>query len=342
MTRPIGTAAELEQRRRQAVAAVNRGEMPSVVARLFGVNRNSLYRWRRMALAGARALEAKPSGPKFRLSDEQLDELETLLLQGAKAHGWPNELWTTARVAQVIRRHFAISYHHDHVGRFLRQRLGWTPQKPARRARERDEEGIQRWKRDAFPRIVKETFARGAHLIFLDESGFFLNPSVRRTWGPSGQTPILDAFDRRERLSAISTLSVSSVHRRLGLQFRLLPHNVKAADVVAYLRELKHCLGTKKLTILWDGSKVHDKANVVKSYLAQHPEIVTERLPAYAPELNPDELVWSWTKYGRLSNLAAPDTDVLAEAVIDELVYLHQHPHLLASFIHKTDLPLRI
>jgi len=342
MTRPFGTAAELEQRRRRAVDAVNRGEMPSVVARLFGVKPSSLYRWRRMALAGSAALKAKPSGPKFRLADEQLHELEKLLLQGAKAHGWPNELWTTARVAQVIRRHFGVSYHHDHVGRFLRQRLGWTPQKPARRARERDEEGIQRWKRAEFPRIVKETFARGAHLIFLDESGFFLNPSVRRTWSPSGQTPILDAWDRRDRLSAISSLSVSSVSHRLGLQFRLLPHNVRADDVVAYLRELKQCLGTKKLTILWDGSRVHDRAGVVKSYLARYPDMVSERLPAYAPELNPDELVWSWTKYGRLSNLAAMDTDALAEAVIDELLYLHQHKDLLASFIHKTALPLRI
>jgi transposase len=342
MTRPFGTAAELEQRRRQAVDAVHRGESPSVVARLFGVRRSSLYRWRRMALAGTNALHAKPSGPKFRLSDEQLDELERLLLQGAKAHGWPNELWTTARVAQLIRRHFGVSYHHDHVGRFLRQRLGWTPQKPGRRARERDEEGIQRWKREEFPRIVQETFARGAHLIFLDESGFFLNPSVRRTWSPSGQTPVLDAWDRRDRLSAISTLSVSSVNHRLGLQFRLLTKNAKADDVVAYLRELKHCLGTTKLTILWDGSRIHDRAGAVKSYLAQHHEIVTERLPAYAPELNPDELVWSWTKYGRLSNLAAMNKDSLAEAVIDELVYLHQHPDLLASFIQKTDLPLRI
>lgn len=342
MTRPIGTAAELEQRRRLAIAAIQRGERPSVVARLFGIKRASLYRWRQMALQGPSALLAKPSGPKFRLAAEQLEQLKTLLLQGAKAHGWPNELWTTARVAELIRRQFGIAYHPDHVGRFLRQRLGWTPQKPARRARERDTEAIQHWKRYTFPRIVEKTFARGAHLIFLDESGFFLNPCVRRTWSPAGQTPVLDAWDRRDRLSAISSLSISPEKRQLGLEFRLLPHNVKGEDVVAYLRELKHGLGTTKLTILWDGGAVHDRAVVVRDYLAGHPDITTERLPAYAPELNPDELVWSWTKYGRLANLAASDTGVLAEAVIEELEYLHEHPDLLASFIHKTNLPLRI
>ena len=78
----------------------------------------------------------------------------------------------------------------------------------------------------------------------------------------------------------------------------------------------------------------------VKVFLAKHPEIVAEKLPAYAPELNPDELVWGWSKYGRLSNLAAHDTDQLAEHIIDELTYLKQHPELLASFLDKTNLPI--
>ena len=78
-----------------------------------------------------------------------------MLRQGAKAHGWPNQLWTTQRIAELIRRHFGVSLHHDHVGRFLRQRLKWSPQKPRRRARERDEEAIAHWKRDTFPDISR-------------------------------------------------------------------------------------------------------------------------------------------------------------------------------------------
>jgi transposase len=78
----------------------------------------------------------------------------------------------------------------------------------------------------------------------------------------------------------------------------------------------------------------------VKAYLANHPEIVTEEFPAYAPELNPDEGVWGWTKYGRLSNLAAENTDVLRDHLIDLLVDLKLDPGLLASFIEETKLPL--
>src|SRR6266852_3157055 len=104
--RPEGTAAELERRRRRAVALVEAGESPSVVARILGVTRSSLRRWRRLARQPD-GLAAKPApGPKPRLSDQQLATLEVLLSEGAVAHGWPNHLWTSTRVAVLIHRHF--------------------------------------------------------------------------------------------------------------------------------------------------------------------------------------------------------------------------------------------
>src|SRR3954447_8639811 len=127
MSRPFGTAEELERRRRHAVDLVRRGEKPTAVARILGVDRPSLYRWRREAERGADALAARPHPHRPpALRDEQLRRLAGLLAQGAQAHGWPNALWTCARVAHLIARHFHVGYHHDHVGRFLRQRLGWS------------------------------------------------------------------------------------------------------------------------------------------------------------------------------------------------------------------------
>jgi transposase len=342
MSRPIGTAAELERRRRRAVALVARGEKPTVVARFLGVDRSSIYRWRQAAAQGSEALASQPHpGPQPQLSEAQLKRLEGLLLQGAQAHGWPNSLWTTARVGEVIFRHFGIRFHHDHVGRFLRRRLGWTPQKPQRRARERNEAAILDWQSQQFPRIAREAQDRGAHLVFLDESGFMLTPSVRRTWGPRGKTPILDALDRHDRISAISSITVSPRNRSLNLYFDLLPDNVNAhgVDIVEYLRKLKAQLGGP-MTILWDGSNIHDKSRLVQAFLKAHPEIKTERLPAYAPELNPDELVWAWTKYGRLGNLAAANTDWLRDYLINEFTYVREHPEILASCIEHTKLPL--
>jgi transposase len=339
MSRPFGSAAELERRRRQAVEAIAQGESPEVVARVVGVNRCSVFRWLNMARQ-TDGLAAKPHpGPAPRLSPQQNRRLEDLLLQGAKAHGWPNQLWTCARIRILIQRHFGVSFHHDHVGRLLRERLNWTPQKPQRRARERDEPAIEYFKRVRFPKIAAEARRRNAHLVFLDESGYMLTPTVRRTWAPRGRGAVLDSWDRRDRLSAISCLTVSPRTSRMNLYFQLLPDNVHGEEVVAFLRELKRSLGGP-LTVLWDRGPVHRKSAAVRAYLAEHPEIVAEDLPAYAPELNPDELVWSWSKYGRLANLAATNTDQLAEQVIDELIYLKQHPELLASFVGRTELQM--
>src|SRR5437899_7549923 len=124
--RPQGTAPELERRRRRAVQLLEQGEAPAVVARILGVNPSSLHRWRRTARQGP-GLTAKPvPGAKRRLTDAQLTKLEHILDQGATAHGYPNELWTAARVAQVILRYFGVKYHPEHVRKVLKRRLGWS------------------------------------------------------------------------------------------------------------------------------------------------------------------------------------------------------------------------
>jgi transposase len=121
-----------------------------------------------------------------RLTVSQQRRLDRLLRQGADAHGWLNRLWTTARVAQLIRCHFGVSYHPDHVGRFLRQRLGRSCQRPRRQARERDQAEIDHRRRHTFPRLLREARRLGAYQVFLDEFGYMLTPTVRRTWVPCG------------------------------------------------------------------------------------------------------------------------------------------------------------
>jgi transposase len=339
--RPVGTAAELERRRRHAVALLQRGESPTLVARILGVSRPTLYRWKHQAETPG-GLASKPHpGPTPHLSDDQLRQLDRLLRQGTKAHGWHNQLWTAGRVAQLIRRHFGVSLHPDHVRRLLRVRLGWTSQKPQRKARERDEDEIARWVRDKFPGIVADARKRAAHLVFLDESGFLLTPSVRRTLAPRGETPVLEAWDRRDRLSAISCITVSPQRRRLNLYFELLPTNanVHGEDVVAFLRRLRQSL-PGPITLLWDRNQIHSRSKAVRAYLAERSEVVVEDFPGYAPELNPDEHVWGRTKYGRLANLAADDAQELWDYIVGELIDLKFRPDLLESFIRKSGLSL--
>jgi transposase len=339
MSRPYGSASTLEQRRCQAVQAVQQGDQVKDVARINGISTRSLYRWLQL-VKQPDGLAAKPHpGPATRLSLTQQQQLEQMLRQGAQAHGWPNQLWTTQRIADLILREFGVSLHHDHVGRFLRQRLKWSPQKPRRRARERDEEAIAHWKSEKFPEIVEAAAERNAHVVFLDESGFMLTPTVRRTWAPQGQTPILSCWDRRDRLSAISCITLSPERCQANIYFTLLPDNTNttAEDVIAFLKNLKTELGGP-FTVIWDGSKIHSRSGLVKSFLAEHPEIVAETLPSYAPELNPDEGVWGWTKYSRLANLAASNTKDLRERIHQEFAVLKKNRHLLHSFIREANL----
>jgi transposase len=337
MSRPIGTAAELERRRRRAVDLVGRGEPRAMVARILGVHPKTLARWLRLSRR-PHGLDAKPQGgPRPRLSDDQLRQLERLLLQGARAHGWHNQLWTAARVARLIERRFGLRYHPEHVRKILKRRLGWTSQKPRRKARERDDKEVERWLGDEHPRIVREAWRRSAHLVFLDESGFMLTPTVRRTLAPRGRTPVLESWDRRDRLSAISCITVSPVAGRPNLYFELLPHNVHAEDVALFLEGLHRRLGP--MTVIWDRNNIHSKARVVRAWLLDKPGIVVEDFPGYVPELNPDEGVWGWTKYGRLSNLAAEDVDCLWDFAWDELDHLKHRPDLLRAFLRETRLP---
>jgi transposase len=337
--RPKGTSHELARRRQRAVAAYHEGQSPSTIARVLGVDRSSVHRWVRLARSAA-GLDPKPVRRPHGLADAQLAELEQLLAQGATRHGWATDLWTASRVAAVIERHFGIAYHPEHVRKVLKRRLGWTSQKPQRRARERNEEEIRRWLDQEFPRILAEARARGAHLVFPDESCFQLTPTVRRTLAPRGQTPVLPCWDRRDKISAISAVTLTPRRHLPGLAFWLLPDrkNFRGAEVVAFLRQLRALM--PRFTVVWDRSTIHSKSGAVKAYLAAHPEVVAEDFPGYAPELNPDELVWGWTKYGRLSNYAAPDTAALRERVTAELEDLRQHPYELWDFIEHTGLPI--
>ena len=155
--RPTGTAAQLAVRRRNAVALLAEGHTPIAVAKQLKCSRSSLQRWQATAAAGGdEALEPKPTPgrPAF-LSPSQQRQLLTILARGPRKNGFPTELWTCARVAQLIRRRFGVTYHTDYVGTLL-HKLGWSPQKPERRARERDPQAIATWRRETWPRLKKE------------------------------------------------------------------------------------------------------------------------------------------------------------------------------------------
>lgn len=170
-----------------------------------------------------------------------------------------------------------------------------------------------------------------------------LTPLVRRTLAPRGETPIQNCWDRRDRISVISAVTVSPKRRKRNFYFDMLPDNtnVRAPNVVDFLRRLRRHL-PGPITVVWDRSHTHDRSKAVRAYLAKHPEIQTEKFPGYAPELNPDEQAWTHVKYGRLPNYAPADSNELRRKLRYEFNRLGHRQDLLASFVNKADIPMRI
>jgi transposase len=163
-----------------------------------------------------------------------------------------------------------------------------------------------------------------------------LIPNVRKTWAPVGHTPHIRHSYRRDRVSVISALTVAPQGRRLGLYFDLHVRNITGAEVITFLRQLfRHVRGS--IVLLWDGGKIHRRRDV-QAFLDRHPRVEAHRFPSYAPELNPDEFVWTQAK----RELANTDHDGLVPLtlhVVRSLQRIGRSQPLLRSCLHASDLP---
>lgn len=175
-----------------------------------------------------------------------------------------------------------------------------------------------------------------AHLVFLDEAGFQLMPSVQRTWAPIGQTPIIKHWTTREKLSVISAITLSPVRRRLGLYYQIHDKNIQQLEVVQFLRNLlRHLHG--HVIVLWDCGSPH-KGEPIRELLRQHRRLHLEFFPPYAPELNPDEGVWRMSK-AMLANDCHDSLDMLLWTLTGALETLRWSRDHLRACIKHAELP---
>jgi transposase len=175
--------------------------------------------------------------------------------------------------------------------------------------------------------------------VLIDESGFFLNPTVRKSQAPKGQTPVLESFaGHRDKVSAIAALSVSPRAGRVGLYFATeTDRYISNVEVADFLRELlRHLRG--RVVVLWDGGPNH-KGEPIRDVLRRYGRLHVERLPAYSPELNPVECVWSYLKYGKLANFVPGNVSHLDDVVLEHLIDSKFTPGLLHRLWKGSDLP---
>lgn len=188
----------------------------------------------------------------------------------------------------------------------------------------------------------KKAARLGAHLVFADETGFFMSPLVRRSWAPVGQTPLMRQRTRgHQRVSAIGALTVSPRRRRLNLFWQLHPReSIRQEHLLTFLRQLlRHLRGP--VVLVWDRISTH-RGGQIRRYVQRQPRLHVELLPGYAPELNPIEPAWGWVKTNPLANFCPQEISEITRAVTKAIRPLRAKRNLLRGFIRATPLPLRL
>jgi transposase len=322
----------LERRRMRAASLLAKGVSQSEVARRVGAHRQSVSKWAAELQSKGRAglRKAGRAGRKPRLSAEQIKQVERGLKRGPQALGYETSLWTANRVVHLIEQECGVSYHPGHVWKILR-RLGWSCQRPAGRALERDEKAIQRWKKERWPELKKKAKNQGRIIVFIDESGLSERPHRCRTWAPRGQTPVLQYHFNWKTLSAMAGVTWWNFY------FRLFPGAIKSPQVVQFLEHLmRHLSG--KLLIIWDGLRSHRSRLVWEFVRQQRGRLWLEFLPAYAPELNPVEYLWSHWKQHELPNFCPTSFAQLSVHARRALKRMRRRPTLVMAFWQQAQL----
>jgi transposase len=312
-----------------------------LVAKVLGVSPNSLSRWRKLEKTGKIGAKHHLGAPA-RLSDDDCEELKKLLSKGAATYGWLNNLWTAARVGRVIYDYFGVTYHRAHLSRMLRIRLKWTCQRPVNCPDDRNDNAIGLWRSQTFPAILQHAVIRNAMLVFVDESGFQLEPTIRRTYAPRGETPTNRVSSPHSRISVAGAILVDPSSTKVRMQYDLLPDNTNytASSIVAFVRTVQAQV-SRPVTIIWDQIAIHF-GEMIDAFLADEPEANVEHIPPYAPELNPADGIWRYLKYSRLPNYTPRDLVTLRDTLRTELNRLRNREPLLKAFVRFTELPVGI
>lgn len=320
----------LEAIRLMAIERVREGERPSAVIASYGFCRTTIYKWMRAVQrpgVGSRALRSRRGAGRPRSLTPRQEQQVFRWVNGRdpRQYGLDFGLWTRTVVAGLIERKFGIQLGQTAVGALL-ARLGLTPQKPLQRAYQRDPQAIEAWQRERYPAIARQANAEGGEVFFWDESGFRADAVHGRTWGKKGQTPVVERPGQRQSISA-----ASAVNAKGGFWYCTYEGGLTAELFVQLLRQLMR-YRVRPVHLVVDGLPAH-KTRLVKDYVAStEGRLTLHFLPGYAPELNPDELVWSHVKRTGVARKPLRKGEKLREKINAQLAAIKRAPALVRSF----------
>jgi transposase len=326
-----------EQLRRQAMRLIDQGRRQSEVARLLDVSQPTISLWRQRFLKGGWAALRKRKrgrevGTDRRLNREQEKEIQKTIVDHT-----PDQLkmtfalWSRHAVQQLIKDKYDVSYTLQGVGRLLKD-WGFTPQRPAKRAIERNDEAVRKWKEEDYPQLAARAKAEKAEIWWADETAAKPECHFRRSFSPKGKTPVIKQSAKRFHSSMISALNNQG-----KLEWMALKDAMNSEMFLTFLKQMIK-YRKRKIILIVDNLKVHH-SHIVQDWVEANKErIELVFLPAYSPQINPDEYLNNGLKQGLASNQPARDKvqlDAMVEvfmlmlsAVKDHVIAFFRHPEV--------------
>lgn len=318
-----------------AVTRVREGEKPSKVIASYGFCRTTIYGWLRASSGrgkGLRVLVSKKGTGRPRKLTVGQEKQVFRWVNGKNPMQYKLEgmLWTRKSLQELIQREFGVRLSLASVGALL-LRVGLSPQKPLRRAYQRDPEAIERWRCETYPALARQARDEKSDLYFWDESGFRADAVQDKTWGVKGETPVVRVPGQRQGMSA-----ASAVNAKGAFWFATYEGALTAEMFKTFLKKLMD-KRKETLHLVLDNLSAH-KSAVVKDYVAStNGKLTLHFLPGYAPELNPDELVWSHVKRTGVGRRPLQKGEKLEPKIREQLEQIQQNPKLVRSFFRHPD-----
>lgn len=320
----------LEELRKLVVERIEEGVRAVDISRVLGLSLPNIYSWVRLAREGGpKALDAKPiPGRPSKLSEEHRRTLlHWVRTKTPYDFGFDTFLWTSEVIQSVLKSELGISLHPSNVSRQLHA-MGLTPQKPLQRAYERNARAVKKWKEEEYPALKARVRKESAVLYFLDEMGIRTTDSLGRTWGEKGKRPVVEKTGQNFGVNVISALSPQGAFR-----FMVLEENFNASAFGLFLdRLMKKESG--KIYLVLDNHPVHWASSIAKQVKGYGGRLEFVFLPGYAPDINPEEGVWSLAK-PRVKKKDVDSKEELKEATREVFRSLAKLPSYLSRIFQS-------
>jgi len=316
-----------EQKRIDAVLAVMDGDPVAVVARVLKVPQRTIFLWLAKYRQGGwnKLKEGDRSGRPRKVTPEIMKWLyDAICLGNPRQYRLPFCLWTLNNIRTVLKKQFDLVVSKSSVSRLLAH-MGLSAQRPIYRSYKQDPKKLEKYLKKTFPSLRSYAKRLGAEIYFIDESAVRSDHHSGTTWGPIGETPVVEDSGDRFGLKLISAVSP-----RGDMRFQIIEGRMNSDKFIEFLKKLR-ADAAKPIIVIADNASYHKSKKVENFAKNSDEEITLELLPTYAPELNPDEQVWNHAK-ARLGKLFIDSKETMKRNVLNIMRSIQKNVRLIRSF----------